>query len=732
MISKTLGVSTSFLKYTYTTFLISASCFTFASIQDYVYPSKSPSFSNYGTLGLIQMPNARMYSEGSLAFSWTNNDPYLRGSIVAYPFSWFEASYQYTDINNALYSNVPSFSGSQTYKDKSFDTKFLLIKEGNILPAVALGIRDIAGSGIFSSEYLVASKFYKNIDVTFGIGWGILNKNTISNPLSQISDRFDQRVYDSNTSGGEFDPGKYFRGDAGLFGGIELYLPNSGGSRFKLEYDGTNYGDEGFNPGKGNDQFLLKEQKSQASRLNIGFVRPVNDYLDLRLSYTKGNTISFGFNFNINFSKKEPFTPKRDKYTQIQDSDAVKQISNDDNFYLYRSALYFLNDKELFLQAATQDKETISVAYMQNHFNSSVRATGRVAQTLNEVMPDKIKSFEITSVNASMGMHKVTIDRQSFTKYQPYNFYKLASKDIEIESAKYTKESYEFQPETKYPIHFWKITPDIKSQIGGPDGFYFGDIRLIFKSELLITKQLTLLSTASISVYDNFDDLKLLSDSTLPHVRTDIVEYLKEGRELSIDLFQLNYFSNPKNDLYLKLAAGICESMFGCAGGEVLYRPFHKNYAIGVEAWRAKQREYKQRFGFRKYETSTGLISLYLNQPKYQVTTMLQGGKFLAGDSGLRLDISRRFKSGMSVGVFAARTDISKEEFGEGSFDKGFYFWIPLESFFSNYQTGHTGFGMSPVTRDGAAKLNVSHPLYAVTESSSANTLNRDWDDLYD
>jgi len=732
MIYKTLGIIYIFLKFAYIIFLISLPTFSFASIKDYIYPSQSPSFSNYGTLGLIQMPNARMFSEGTLAFSWTDNDPYLRGSIVAYPFSWFEASYQYTDVNNALYSNIASFSGSQTYKDKSFDTKFLLINEGDIFPAIALGIRDIAGSGIFSSEYLVASKFYKNIDVTFGIGWGILNNNRISNPLSKISDRFERRVYDLDTRGGEFDPGKYFRGDAGLFGGIELFLPNLGGSRIKLEYDGTNYGEEGFNPGKGNDELLFKNQRTQSSRINIGLVRPVNDYLDLRLSYTKGNTISFGFNLDINFSKKNPITPKRDKYKKIQDSDAVKQISNDGDFYLYRSALYFLNDKDLFLQAASQNQDTLSVAYMQNHFNSSVRATGRVAQTLNEIMPEKIKSFNITSVNANMGMHTVKIDRQSFAKYQPYNFYKLASRDIEIESSKYNKESYEFQPETKYPIHFWKITPDIKSQIGGPDGFYFGDVRLLFKSELLITKQLTLFSGASSSLYDNFDELKLKSDSILPHVRTDIVEYLKDGREFSIDLFQLNYFSNPKKDLYAKLAAGICEAMFGCAGGELLYRPFHKNYAIGVEAWRARQREYKQRFGFRKYETSTGLLSLYLNQPLYQVTTLLQGGKFLAGDSGFRLDISRRFKSGMSVGIFAARTDISKEEFGEGSFDKGFYFWIPLESFFSNYQRGHTGFGIRPVTRDGAAKLNVSHPLYAVTESASASSFNRDWDDLYE
>jgi hypothetical protein len=58
-----------------------------ANINDYIYPYSNPSYSNYGTLGLIQMPSARMLEEGTLAFSWSGNDPYLRGSILAYPFS---------------------------------------------------------------------------------------------------------------------------------------------------------------------------------------------------------------------------------------------------------------------------------------------------------------------------------------------------------------------------------------------------------------------------------------------------------------------------------------------------------------------------------------------------------------------------------------------------------------------------------------------------------------------
>ena len=95
---------------------------------------------------------------GSVAFSWSDSDPYQRGSLIATPFSWGEASYQYTDVNNALYSLTPEFSGDQTYKDKSFDAKFLLHKETILLPAIAVGFRDLAGTGVFSSEYLVASR----------------------------------------------------------------------------------------------------------------------------------------------------------------------------------------------------------------------------------------------------------------------------------------------------------------------------------------------------------------------------------------------------------------------------------------------------------------------------------------------------------------------------------------------------------------------------------------------
>ena len=69
-----------------------------------------------------------------------------------------EVSLRYADINTIKYSQFKSFSGEQTYKDKSFNLKINLIRESDRFPALSLGFRDFIGTGKFSGEYLVTSK----------------------------------------------------------------------------------------------------------------------------------------------------------------------------------------------------------------------------------------------------------------------------------------------------------------------------------------------------------------------------------------------------------------------------------------------------------------------------------------------------------------------------------------------------------------------------------------------
>jgi len=163
-----------------------------------------------------------------------------------------------------------------------------------------------------------------------------------------------------------------------------------------------------------------------------------------------------------------------------------------------------------------------------------------------------------------------------------------------------------------------------------------------------------------------------------------------------------------------------------------LYKPFDRNFGIGVEIWKVKQREYRQLFGSRDYKTLTGHINIYYKEPLTRVLLHLKGGRYLAEDSGFTVNLSRSFRSGLNMGVFFSLTDISKAEFGEGSFDKGFFFNIPIQVFFDQYSRGVTGFGLRPLTRDGAQYLVHAMPLWSTSYQANRDQLVHDWEDFYD
>ena len=103
---------------------------------------------------------------------------------------------------------------------------------------------------------------------------------------------------------------------------------------------------------------------------------------------------------------------------------------------------------------------------------------------------------------------------------------------------------------------------------------------------------------------------------------------------------------------------------------------------------------------------------------------ILSGGRYLAKDSGLTLNMSKTFKTGFTLGFFATKTDISAFEFGEGSFDKGIYFSIPLDVVSSKYRKDNARFVWKNLTRDGGAMLSGTLDLGGYVENSSSYFLN--------
>jgi hypothetical protein len=211
------------------------------------------------------------------------------------------------------------------------------------------------------------------------------------------------------------------------------------------------------------------------------------------------------------------------------------------------------------------------------------------------------------------------------------------------------------------------------------------------------------------------------SNSVLPHVRTDISQYAQYGTTLE-NLYVTRHWK-PGRDLYARASAGIFESMFGGVSGEVLWKPVNSPLALGVEANYVVQRDYDQRLSFRDYKTFTGHASLYYELgSNYQL--QLDAGRYLAGDYGGTFSLDRVFNNGWMVGAFFTLTDVSAAEFGEGSFDKGFRFRIPLAWMLG--KPNRRGFGLTirPTQRDGGQRVAVPGRLYGSIREAHQIRLN--------
>ena len=185
------------------------------------------SYNNHGVVGLINMPTARIYNESVFGLTFYDGTPDQKLTLTSNPFDWMEASFFYTNLQNKSYCSIDYDPVcKQDYKDKGFNIK-LRLKEEGILPAIALGFNDIAGTGFYSSEYIVGSYGINNLDIHFGLGWGNMNssKHSIKNPLGYLSDRFLDRPTNTADRGGQFQPSRYFSGqEASPFFGMAYSL----------------------------------------------------------------------------------------------------------------------------------------------------------------------------------------------------------------------------------------------------------------------------------------------------------------------------------------------------------------------------------------------------------------------------------------------------------------------------------------------------------------------------
>ena len=685
---------------------------SFSNIEEYFRYSVSPDASNYGNTGLLETPTARFMEEASLRFNFSSSFPNEYTSLTASPFRWLEATYRYAEIKNQKYG--PSgYSGNQSLKDKGFDIKVRLKEESFYLPAVALGLRDIAGSGDFASEYLVASKRYKNLDMTIGLGWGKLGtSNSIANPLEAIDKRFLDRADITSGRGGEFSYSSWFSGNTSIIGGLEYYLPKSG-LKFTLEYDTS-------------DPDFYEYVPKVESRFNFGLSYHLSDSLNVSAAFERGDQIRVSFNLKGNFLKDTIKKPAPKNVVRLN-QDQLKRVKKNNQIF-YSSLNKSLRDESIYIQGATLGESEVDVAIASSKYYSLTRPAGRAARIASALSPDNIDTINIHSMNGDIEVAVISLNRKEFDSADDKtgSWSELLNKsDVFSNNSNPLYKTAAFQPTVYFPEFEWGMSPALNHQIGGPEGFYLGQLFWRIDTSFKLRRNLSLFTSFGLNIYDTFDDFNNPSQSAIPHVRSDIQYYLEEGKN-HIERMQLQYMASPWEDVFVRADLGLLENMFAGVGGEILYRPFNKRVAFGLSAHRVRQRDYDQRFSLRDYETTTGHASIYFDLPS-GIQPKIIMGKYLAGDKGITLDLSRRFETGFTVGVFASKTNLSTEEFGEGSFDKGFYISVPTKLFYGDYSPGMISFGLHPLTKDGAALLRQHNPLFGILGDTDRASISRDW-----
>ena len=414
-----------------------------------------------GTTGYYLTPSAYFLEQGSLAFSYANNGTFSRANFLAQPFKNLEVSMFYADIPNKPYP----LSLGQSYKDKGFNIKYLLIDENKFSPSIAIGMSDIAGSGIFSGEYLVATKSFNNVEFNFGLGWGIYSKNNnFSNPLIQIDNDFEFRS-SMDTETGNFDSDDYFSGKKiGVFAGTVYKIDNG-----QLIFE--------YNSFDSSSKFgVVKE----LAKFNLGYAYLGSDLVRPSILFDSNGNISFNISSSFNFLK----APKRKFRTFEQTSNpSINLVTN-------------LQNNDIALKKISIDNQNnITVGIRQNSYLDQRQSVLFTAKSIESAGFSNTE--EIVVKNYYFG-EVITEDIYNF------NEDKITRRFISNDS-----ENIIFQNNNEQFYQIFEVNPALQTFIASREAFLKYALVLNFDYKIFFKENFFIDSRIKYSIYDNFDELYL-------------------------------------------------------------------------------------------------------------------------------------------------------------------------------------------------------------------------------
>lgn len=675
---------------------------------------QTPSTTTFGTSGLVDMPSAQSTPDAELSATFSYSAAATRTTLTFQITPRFSGSFRY--------SGIEAFFPTGTLYDRSFDLQYRLLDEGRIRPAVAIGLRDFIGTGIYSGEYVVATKHLTpKLAVTGGLGWGRFGShNGFSNPLGGLGGNFRSRPQRFIGNGGLVESARWFAGDAALFAGASWQA--TARLTLKAEYSSDAYTRE-----------VANGVVRRASPFNFGLNYRLSKGVDVQLAYLFGTEISAGVTFKLN--AKEPAIrggshpapqPVRVRLpSNIRDLGWT--VRPNVQASLRKTTADLLAADGLTLEAMIVRPKSVTLRLRNGRYSAGAEAIGRTARILSRTMPASVETFTIVPVVRGIAVSQVTLSRAALEAQEhaangaalSYASARLADGAVSGSDAALIYDAAVF------PRFRWGLGPYVSASYFDPDSPIRAELGAQLSASYDIAPGLVLSGTLRKPLVGNKASATRVSDSVIRRVRSDARIYDRQGDPAIKDL-TLAYYFRPGQDLYGRVTLGYLETMYAGLSTELLWKPVNSSFGLGAEINYLRQRDFDQLFGLQAYQVTTGHLSAYWNMGN-GFHSEVSLGRYLGGDVGGTVKLERVFKNGWRIGGYATLTDTSFADFGEGSFDKGLTFTVPLDHFLGTPTGRKFDTVLQPLTRDGGARVKVDGRLYETVRAYHRDELQGNW-----
>jgi hypothetical protein len=678
---------------------------------------------NYaGSTGYINTHSAMMRPDGTMAIGLSHASPYTTLFVAVQALPWLEVSGRYQQTGGVpAFANTPGANyGSQ--KDKSFAGKAQLLPEGGLglawMPALALGMEDIGvGTQGFASVYGVASKTLPlaggQLETSLGYGR--------------------QRI-------------------AGAFGGMRYSHAAVPGWAVVADYDRINFkNDVGA--------ALVGLDKRPIGRFNAALEYASPSGWALQMGMRDGKP-SVNASLQVPFGSRSlvPKTQEPAPYISFAPRpDASQWRAGEEPL---RSALVALHRDGFRNVKTAYTDQTLKVSLSDTRFISTSQAAGRAMRVLLAHSPQQAQRLEVTVLAQGMPtVHYTATDLEMLQRY--FNGavpLQALSGSLQVRAADQRDEvvqsdmqgllqsladsqvlaggadgvntgvAYDqrLSGETQAG-HTWSVAPSLEVFFNDPSGAFKAALGVEGAGQLRLGQGLALDANATVRLLENITDVTQPSNSLLPHVRTDVAEYFR-GSSVKLNRMVLNQFWQPAPQLYARASAGLYETMFAGAGGQLMYVPRGAGWTADLAVDYLAQRDFANAFKLRDYRVLTGLASAHVELP-YDITGTVRIGRFLAKDAGARFEFKRELASGVQMGLWFSLTN-GRDTTSPGSVaqpyrDKGIFLNIPFDVVSGTHTRRVINAAIAPWTRDVGQMVKSPGDLRTLLERGMLRTLQK-------